>query len=240
MSPAETAFFREPETFERIVGEVLPDLAHAPRGRDAAPLGGGLRRRARRSIPWPWLWRSGRRPGVTVEVFASDLCERAPGEGAGRGLQPVRGAARAFGAPPGAPFRGPGRGLRAVAPGAPDGALAARQPDGGPEPAWPVRRRALPQPDWATSWRTPAPGCWAIWSGALKPGGWLVLGADEARPGRSAAIADRPGFHANARPPRGPPRLPAPPVLRETRIRTQRKTPPRATGFSELPKLSKT
>lgn len=75
MSPAETAFFREPATFDRIVAEVLPDLA---RRREGAPLrlwaaacGAGqeiysLAMALEESSP----------PGVSIEVFASDLSER--------------------------------------------------------------------------------------------------------------------------------------------------------------------
>ncbi|THD51664.1 protein-glutamate O-methyltransferase CheR [Phenylobacterium sp.] len=75
MSPTETAFFREPRTFECVVSEVLPDLAMRRPGGTirlwSAACGGGqevysLAMALSESSP----------PGVTVEVFASDLCER--------------------------------------------------------------------------------------------------------------------------------------------------------------------
>ncbi|HEY3949997.1 protein-glutamate O-methyltransferase CheR [Phenylobacterium sp.] len=75
MSPGESAFFREPGTFERIVGELLPELAMRHEG-------GGLR-------IWSAACGTGQEvyslamaleerapPGVTLEIFASDLCER--------------------------------------------------------------------------------------------------------------------------------------------------------------------
>lgn len=75
MSPGETAFFRQPETFERIVGEVLPDLAMRCQGSSlrvwAAACGTGqevysLAMALEEQAP----------AGVTLEIFASDLCER--------------------------------------------------------------------------------------------------------------------------------------------------------------------
>jgi chemotaxis protein methyltransferase CheR len=75
MSPAETTFFREPQTFQRIVGEVLPDLAMRREGGTlrlwAASCGTGqevysLAMALEEQAP----------AGVTLEVFASDLCER--------------------------------------------------------------------------------------------------------------------------------------------------------------------
>jgi chemotaxis protein methyltransferase CheR len=75
MSPAESAFFREPQTFERIVDEVLPELAGRREGETlrlwAAACGTGqevysLAMALEEAAP----------PGVALEVFASDLCER--------------------------------------------------------------------------------------------------------------------------------------------------------------------
>jgi chemotaxis protein methyltransferase CheR len=75
MSPAETAFFRDPHAFETIVGEVLPELARAREGRPlrlwAAACGTGqevysLAMALDEAAP----------VGVTVEIFGSDLCER--------------------------------------------------------------------------------------------------------------------------------------------------------------------
>jgi chemotaxis protein methyltransferase CheR len=53
MSPAETAFFRDPATFEAIAA----DAARAGR------FGSGRRpaARGRRSTPWPWPWKRPRR-----------------------------------------------------------------------------------------------------------------------------------------------------------------------------------
>ena len=75
MSPAETAFFRDPGAFDLIVDELLPDLAMRHEG-------GALR-------IWAAACGTGQEvyslamaldehapAGVTVEVFASDLCER--------------------------------------------------------------------------------------------------------------------------------------------------------------------
>lgn len=75
MSPAETTFFREPGTFERIVADVLPDLAMRREGGTlrlwAAACGAGqevfsLAMALAESAP----------AGVTIELFASDICER--------------------------------------------------------------------------------------------------------------------------------------------------------------------
>ena len=75
MSPGETAFFREPAAFERIVGELLPELAMRNAGGSlriwAAACGTGqevysLAMALEESAP----------AGVTLDVFASDLCER--------------------------------------------------------------------------------------------------------------------------------------------------------------------
>jgi chemotaxis protein methyltransferase CheR len=75
MSPAETAFFREPGVFEHIVGEVLPELARRREGGTlrlwVAACGTGqevysLAMALDEAAP----------AGVTLEVFGSDLCER--------------------------------------------------------------------------------------------------------------------------------------------------------------------
>ena len=75
MSPAESAFFRDPQAFETIVGEVLPELAHRREGGTlrlwAAACGTGqevysLAMALDEAAP----------AGVTLEIFGSDLCER--------------------------------------------------------------------------------------------------------------------------------------------------------------------
>ena len=75
MSPAETAFFREPEVFEHIVGAALPELARRREGGTlrlwAAACGTGqevysLAMALDEAAP----------AGVTLEIFGSDLCER--------------------------------------------------------------------------------------------------------------------------------------------------------------------
>ena len=75
MSPAETAFFREPAAFETIVGHVLPELARRREGQTlriwAAACGAGqevysLAMALEEAAP----------AGVTLEIFGSDLCER--------------------------------------------------------------------------------------------------------------------------------------------------------------------
>ena len=75
MSPAETAFFREPRVFDEIVSQVLPELAMRRGGGTlrlwAASCGAGqevysLAMALEEAAP----------AGVTLEVFASDLCER--------------------------------------------------------------------------------------------------------------------------------------------------------------------
>jgi chemotaxis protein methyltransferase CheR len=75
MSPAETAFFRDPVVFETIVGEVLPELARRREGGTlrlwAAACGTGqevysLAMALDEVAP----------VGVTLEIFGSDLCER--------------------------------------------------------------------------------------------------------------------------------------------------------------------
>jgi chemotaxis protein methyltransferase CheR len=75
MSPAESAFFRDPAAFEAIVGQVLPELAHRRQGGTlrlwAASCGTGqevysLAMALEEAAP----------AGVTLEIFGSDLCER--------------------------------------------------------------------------------------------------------------------------------------------------------------------
>ena len=75
MSPAETAFFRDPATFEAIVADVLPQLARRREGGTlrlwAASCGTGqevysLAMALEEAAP----------AGVTLEIFGSDLCER--------------------------------------------------------------------------------------------------------------------------------------------------------------------
>jgi len=75
MSPSETAFFRDPAVFDQIVSQVLPELAMRREGGAlrlwAAACGAGqevysLAMALEEAAP----------AGVTIEVFASDLCER--------------------------------------------------------------------------------------------------------------------------------------------------------------------
>jgi chemotaxis protein methyltransferase CheR len=75
MTPAETAFFRDPGTFEAIVDEVLPELARRREGGTlrlwSAACGTGqevysLAMALDEAAP----------AGVTFEVFGSDLCDR--------------------------------------------------------------------------------------------------------------------------------------------------------------------
>jgi len=75
MSPAETAFFREPQALGCIVAEVLPELA---RRRDGGPLrlwaaacGAG-----QEVYSLAMALAEAGPPGVAIEIFASDLCER--------------------------------------------------------------------------------------------------------------------------------------------------------------------
>ena len=75
MSPAETAFFREPEAIARIVDELLPELAMRNAGGPlriwAAACGAG------QEVYSLAMALEERAPaGVTLELFASDLCER--------------------------------------------------------------------------------------------------------------------------------------------------------------------
>lgn len=75
MSPADTAFFREPTTYESLIGQLLPELALRRQGQAlriwAAASGTGqeaysLAMALAESAP----------SGVSLELFASDLCER--------------------------------------------------------------------------------------------------------------------------------------------------------------------
>lgn len=75
MSPSETAFFRDPQAFDQIVGQILPELAMRRQGATlrlwAAACGTGqevysLAMALEEAAP----------AGVTLEIFASDLCER--------------------------------------------------------------------------------------------------------------------------------------------------------------------
>lgn len=75
MSPAETAFFRDPRVFETLLGEVLPELA---RGRE----GGTLRLWAaacgtgQEVYSLAMALEEAAPAGVTLELIGSDLCER--------------------------------------------------------------------------------------------------------------------------------------------------------------------
>ncbi|THD60402.1 protein-glutamate O-methyltransferase CheR [Phenylobacterium sp.] len=194
MSPAETAFFREPQTFERIVGEALPDLAMRREGGTlrlwSAACGAGqevysLAMALEESAP----------AGVTIEVFASDLCERRL-EKAQAGLY--------------SPFEVQ-RGLSAR--------RLVRHFEGrdeafalSPRVRQMVRwRRVNLMEDLSRLGQFDLVLCRGVLGGlledararvlanlerTLKPGGWLVLGANEAAPGLSA-LAGRPGFHTH-------------------------------------------
>ena len=75
MSPAETSFFRHPETFELVAEKVLPSLA---RSREGLPLrvwvaAGGT---GQEVYSLAMLLAEHRIPGVSFELTASDLCER--------------------------------------------------------------------------------------------------------------------------------------------------------------------
>lgn len=75
MSPAETAFFRDPQAFGHIMDEVLPELARRREGATlrlwAASCGTG-----QEVYSLAIALAEAGPPGVTFEVFASDLCER--------------------------------------------------------------------------------------------------------------------------------------------------------------------
>jgi chemotaxis protein methyltransferase CheR len=192
MSPAETAFFREPETFDRIVNEVLPDLAMRRDGGTlrlwAAACGTGqevysLAMALEEQAP----------AGVTLEVFASDLCERRlekaqvgvysqfevqRGLSARRLVRHFEGLDEGFALSPRVRQMVRWRRVNLMEDlsrlGQFDIVLCRNQLSYLLEDA---QARVLGNLE-----RT------------LKPGGWLVLGAGEAAPGL-AAISERPGFH---------------------------------------------
>jgi chemotaxis protein methyltransferase CheR len=192
MSPAETAFFREPQTFERIVDEVLPDLAKRRNGGTirlwSAAAGTGqevysLAMALAESSP----------PGVTVQVFASDLCERRL-EKAQAAVYSQFEVQRGLSA----------RRLVTHFEGLEDGFSLS------PRVRQRVRwRRVNLMEDLGRLGQFDLVMCRGLLchlledararvlgnlERALAPGGWLVLGADEAAPGLNA-VADRPGFH---------------------------------------------
>lgn len=192
MSPAETAFFREPETFERIVGEVLPDLAMRSQGGTlrlwAAACGTGqevysLAMALEEQAP----------AGVTVELFASDLCERRL-EKAQAGIYSQFEVQRGLSA----------RRLVRHFEGLDDGFALS------PRVRQMVRwRRVNLMEDLSRLGQFDLVLCRNLMGhlledararvlGALertlKPGGWLVLGAGESAPALNP-IAGRPGFH---------------------------------------------
>jgi chemotaxis protein methyltransferase CheR len=195
MSPAETAFFREPETFERIVGEVLPDLAMRREGGTlrlwAASCGTGqevysLAMALEEQAP----------AGVTLEVFASDLCERRL-EKAQAGVYSQFEVQRGLSA----------RRLVRHFEGMDEGFVLS------PRVRQMVRwRRVNLMEDLSRLGQFDIVLCRNLigylledararvlsnLERTLKPGGWLVLGAGENAPGL-AAIVDRPGFHGRA------------------------------------------
>lgn len=192
MSPAETAFFRESETFERIVDEVLPDLAMRREGGTlrlwAAACGTGqevysLAMALEESAP----------AGVTIELFASDLCERRL-EKAQAGVYSQFEVQRGLSA----------RRLVRHFEGLDEGFVLS------PRVRQRVRwRRVNLMDDPARLGQFDVVLCrnlmgylledararvLANLERTLKPGGWLVLGANETAPGLPA-IAERPGFH---------------------------------------------
>jgi chemotaxis protein methyltransferase CheR len=193
MSPAETAFFREPEAFERIVGEVLPDIAMRREGGTlrlwAAACGTGqevysLAMALEEQAP----------AGVTIEVFASDLCERRL-EKAQVGVYSQFEVQRGLSA----------RRLVRHFEGLDEGFVLS------PRVRQMVRwRRVNLLEDLSRFGQFDVVLCRNLTpylledararvlgnlEGTLKPGGWLVLGADEQAPGLSA-LTDRPGFHS--------------------------------------------
>ena len=75
MSPSESAFFREPQTFDWIVGEVLPELARRREG-GALRLWAAACGTGQEVYSLAMALEEAAPAGVTLEVFASDLCER--------------------------------------------------------------------------------------------------------------------------------------------------------------------
>jgi chemotaxis protein methyltransferase CheR len=195
MSPAETAFFREPETFDRIVSEVLPDLAMRGQGGAlrlwAASCGTGqevysLAMALEEQAP----------VGVTIEVFASDLCER-------RLEKAQAGVYSQFEVQRGLSARRLVRHFEGLEEG------FALSPRVRQMVRW---RRVNLMEDLSRLGQFDVVLCRNLMSylledararvlgnleRTLKPGGWLVLGAGETAPGLSP-IAERPGFHGRA------------------------------------------
>jgi chemotaxis protein methyltransferase CheR len=192
MSPAESAFFRDPAAFEGIVGEVLPDLARRRQGGTlrlwAAACGTG------QEVYSLAMALDERSPaGVKIEVFGSDLCERRlekaqagvysqfevqRGLSAHRLVRHFEGSDDSFSLSP--------RVRQAV--------------------RW---RRVNLMDDLSRLGRFDLVLCrnvlgyfgddargrvLANLEGALAPGGWLVLGGGETAPGL-ATVPGRPGFH---------------------------------------------
>jgi len=197
MSPAETTFFREPATFDRIVGEALPELARRREGGTlrlwAAACGAGqevysLAMALDESAP----------AGVTIEIFASDLSDRRL-EKAQAGLYSQFEVQRGLSA----------RRLVRHFESRDDSFVLS------PRVRQMVRwRRVNLMEDLGRLGQFDLVLCrnllgylledararvLAGLQGALAPGGWLVLGETEAAPGLDAAD-NRPGFHMRAAP----------------------------------------
>ena len=195
MSPAESAFFRDPKAFDHIVGEVLPELARRRESRPfrlwAAACGTGqevysLAMALAESAP----------PGVTFEVFASDLCERRL-EKAQAGVYSQFEVQRGLSA----------QRLVRHFEGLDDGFALS------PRVCQSVRwRRVNLTEDLSRLGRFDLVLCrnlmgylmdearvrvLANLESVLAPAGWLVLGAGEATPGLTA-VADRPGVYRRA------------------------------------------
>jgi len=197
MSPAETTFFREPATFDRIVGEALPELARRREGGTlrlwAAACGAGqevysLAMALDESAP----------AGVTIEIFASDLSDRRL-EKAQAGLYSQFEVQRGLSA----------RRLVRHFESRDDSFVLS------PRVRQMVRwRRVNLMEDLGRLGQFDLVLCrnllgylledararvLAGLQGALGPGGWLVLGETEAAPGLDAAD-NRPGFHMRVAP----------------------------------------
>jgi chemotaxis protein methyltransferase CheR len=192
MSPAETVFFREPQAFTSIVGDLLPDLVRRREGGTlrlwAASCGAGhevysLAMALEEAAP----------VGVTLEVFGSDLCERRL-EKAQAGIYSQFEVQRGLSA----------RRLVRHFEGLEEGFAIS------PRIRQMVRwRRVNLMEDLSRLGQFDLVLCrnlmgylvdeacgrvLANLEGALAPGGWLVLGANETARGLTAA-AGRPGFH---------------------------------------------